>query len=153
MFSTSISLSLFMFYCHMTLINARSGHITCFRQLRGDNPITSNADCQAAIDKIPIFSDIPFHGGRQPKYVIPAVFRSGSCMITVDELSTVLPDAPKAPPAIYLQVWPEAKRTAARILAKCLTTVHGSNAGQTIIESQLDGKDYRYFIDMSGAPP
>jgi hypothetical protein len=43
---------------------------------------------------------------------------------------------------------------AARVLMECVVAaVHGSNAGQAIIASQLDGKDFGYCITVSGTPP
>lgn len=74
-------------------------------------------------------------------------------MITVDDLGTVLLHL-KAPPAIRLQVRPDVKMAAARVLMKCVAAaVHGSNAGQAIIASQLDGNDFGYCITVSGTPP
>lgn len=145
-------LSLDLFYCHLILAVACNGYIRWFLQTQDEYPITSVADCHAAINMIS-GPHARFNIPQQPRYMVPAIFRSGSCSITVDDLGTVLPHL-EVPPAIRLPIRREVGLAAGNVLMKCdMAAVHGSNAGHTIIAGQQDSQRFGYYITVSGAPP
>ena len=130
-------------------------------------PITSIADCQPAIDQIPD-GTIAFDGIQQKplavhlppaareKHILPAIFRSGNCVISVRQhLYKLKYPRFDAASVMYYKVWPEVKRALGRIEKRCLVVPRrgvprASNAGHTKVRVKLDGWVLEFIFSMAG---
>jgi len=125
------------------------------------NSVTLAADCKKAIQMIPDGSldwdgreHAPLNYYIPPaarKYTTPAVFRSDSCLITMDNnYRKPQPQPENAASQMYRTFSPEVKRSAERIAEKCFS--NGNNGGHEFIEVNLGGSDFKYIIALSAAP-
>lgn len=103
------------------------------------------ADCRAAIDIIPAGTYLPSGSLEKPlglhmparhrrKFLLPAAFRAGTCIVLVETLVSSRHDFHGIPPpvdaasAMYRVVWPTARRLAGQLVEQCLG---GSQTGGT----------------------
>jgi len=130
------------------------------------------ADCQAAINMIPsgmynfdgsifrpLHSELP-QSVRARKFLLPAAFRSGTCLILVE--STLRHDVwephDRTPPvraasAMFTVVWPKARQYATQITQKCLVSRGKPAAGTVDLVSVLDNFVLHYRITVEGVAP
>ncbi|MCJ1249746.1 hypothetical protein MMC30_006972 [Trapelia coarctata] len=152
-----ISLLAVLLYYYSTHIVAFD-FVMCFHE---KNMVTSAADCNRAIQMIPDGSldwdgkeHAPLNYYLPPSargYTTPAVFRSGSCVVTMDTNNRKPQPGPmNAASEMYHGFWPEVKKSAERIAKKCF--VDGNNGGHEFIEVDLGGSEFRYIIALSAAP-
>jgi len=131
------------------------------------------SDCHAAINMIPSGAyhldgqhlSQPLHFYRPPQYrdrtfLIPAIFRSGTCIVAVfaypsiHELHTGRAHAPKkAATAMYNVIWPHVRSNATQITQRCLTPVPkaGAKGGDQTVTHDLKGGAMRTSISLGKA--
>jgi hypothetical protein len=184
----SISLMLF-FQCYLIFVIALDeNNLHCNHAVRTDRANFSLADCKAAIDMIPTgIAFDPFNPGdrsqsklidvyfdrpdrrhplfpgrlvRKSPFLLPAAFRSRSCVVLVETM-TLGPFQPplQAASAMHTNVWPEVRRAATMILERChlqkgprfarwSAFVTGSFNGDIL----LDGNEFFYRVLVRPAP-
>jgi hypothetical protein len=155
--TTRISLFAVLLSSNLTSILAFDFVMCFFDGHRPPHP----ADCQAAINLIPDGTltwdgkkGKPLHFHLPPaarQHAAPAVFRSGSCLVSMATNNRKTPDPPaKAASEMYYRFWPEVRDSAQRILAKCFS--NGNNSGQEFIDVNLGGSEFKYIISVGSAP-
>ncbi|MCJ1248695.1 hypothetical protein MMC30_005914 [Trapelia coarctata] len=137
---------------------------------QGKHPLPD--DCARAIAIIPsgAFTVDPRHGdhdskldlqfppgSRTRKFFMPAAFRAGTCLVTVDASAAGKEgSSSRKPPAsikpashMYSAVWPNVKVQARKIVAKCLGgSREQTNAGTVATESWLGDFYFPYYITV-----
>lgn len=172
MFTSHIPLFFILFYSTFILIIAEP-MASCYIQGEGIGHDWSGKkmlqikipDCQAAKNLIPdgsislggdISKPLKLHlppNACELKYRVPAIFRSGSCMITVEAFwSTNRPPPEKGASALYFTLWPEVKKAAAEVIKHCLVWKYAYNAGNVNTAVELGGQKLSYWIYVMPTP-
>lgn len=131
-------------------------------------PAIDPADCATAIALIPDgtisltgalskplnFSVSPL--ARRP-YRIPAVFHSGTCIVTVDPAWRLLASAKDRAPEnaaslMYFKVWPDVRRGAEEVLKQCLVWKYAFNAGFVGLSWKEGGLHWSFHVFVMPAP-
>jgi len=131
-------------------------------------PAINPADCNAAIALIPDgtislagaiskplnFSLSPL--ARRP-YRIPAVFHSGTCIVTIDPAWSLLASAKirspeRAASIIYFKVWLDVRRAAVEVLKQCLVWKYAFNAGYVGFSWKEGGLHWSSEVFVMPAP-
>ena len=141
-------------------------------QLISRAAVRSTSDCEAAIAIIPspayyfdsaspgdareanpisVYLD---HSSRNRTFALPAVFRSGSCLVIVHPIGRPLaPQLPvRAASAMNFQFWPDVKRVATMITTECRETIKNRDVGSAEGNVHLDGQPFCYDVEITGAP-
>lgn len=144
------------------------------------HPVRSMGDCYSATGKDPKWpsfcrpdSGYPHdryqatpmsldfqHAGRFTKYLLPAAFRSGNCLVLANsathkkaprEGDTVSPRPllKSAASAMYFTVWPNVRRIAHEVIENCSVT--SKAAGTIVTDSILEGWHFTYWITVMRA--
>jgi hypothetical protein len=156
-------------------------HLSHLNLPNDNGPALIPADCARAIAMIPSGAfkvdtrhtapgrklDLAFPpGSRSRKFFLPAAFRAGTCLVTVDASSTakaqkhtagaLKPPASVKPAAeMYTTVWPNVKEQALAIVAECFERGEQKNAGTVASESWLGPQHefyFPYYVTVSPAP-
>lgn len=131
-------------------------------------PAVDPADCATAIALIPDgtisltgplskplnFSLTPV--ARRP-YRIPAVFHSGTYIVTVDPAWRLLTSAKdrsleNAASLMYFKVWPDVRRGAEEVLKQCLVWKYAFNAGFVGLSWEEGGLHWSFHVFVMPAP-
>ncbi|MCJ1245234.1 hypothetical protein MMC30_002437 [Trapelia coarctata] len=127
------------------------------------------ADCHRAIAMI--LQVRLSSSARTRRFALPAIFKAGSCMVTVSPDDTwtwrlggrtkpfalPLPDTMVAGD-MYGGVWPNVKRQASRIVRKCFGFAPGARRGgggimgEVVTKSPLGGKEFPYQVKVEAVP-
>jgi len=133
---------------------------------RSQNPPVIIADCHAAIELIPPSGALRLaHDAHQCYFqllstrrdiLIPAAFRSGRCLILVNEAAPheVWESLPKLSTR-YSPVWPTARDLAEEIMQKCPMTANGretTRLGWALTESWIDNYKYLHQVLIREMP-
>ncbi|MCJ1245520.1 hypothetical protein MMC30_002724 [Trapelia coarctata] len=97
--------------------------------------------------------------GTTRDILIPAAFRSGNCLVLVNE-AMPLPEgwtisSPKLASTKYTLMWPIARKLAEEIMHKCPTTANGhetTSLGWALEESCIEDDKYFYKVLIREAP-
>jgi len=88
---------------------------------------------------------------------MPAGFRSGACVISLylkiyrTNLGTTRePLRVEGALDLYFNIWPELRRTAEKIVGKCLQGRGGTNGGYMLIKGSLKDERVWYFVRVTG---
>lgn len=130
------------------------------------------AHCQSAIDMIPdgiynfdgkVSKPLNFRlpqSVRDRKFLLPAAFLSGTCLILVE--STVARHVwanpgehppVKAASALFTIVWPKVRQYATKITQKCLVSKEKPVEGDINLTSMLGTFQLEYKVTVTGVPP
>ncbi|MCJ1246734.1 hypothetical protein MMC30_003943 [Trapelia coarctata] len=91
------------------------------------------------------------------KFLLPAAFLAGTCLVTVDASAPFSPTSPpppmKAASEMYFKVWPNARTQAQRIVEGCLGGAEQHPAGSVEARSVLEGGYVlEFFVTVIKAP-
>lgn len=176
MINFDASLLIFLLCCYITPTAATDMYDwdkpLCMDSEEGTPCILRMAnECRAAIDMIPSGSlaidpaypgnrdqpnpiDLAFHPGRHRKFLLPAAFRSGDCLVQVE--AVYLPRRPHPPTnaasAMYYIVWPNVRKMAKKIIWQCSLIPLDRTSGYAITKSKLGTWEFAYKVTVKGIP-
>ncbi|MCJ1248881.1 hypothetical protein MMC30_006102 [Trapelia coarctata] len=170
MLNPYISIIILLLYHCIPCITANASELSCQDDLGPIRPTV--AECRAAINLMPdgtvhldgttleplqfLLSPNARDTANTP-VKMPAGFRSGTCVIRVylktyrNNLGTTgEPLRIEGALELYFRIWPEVRRTAEKIVGKCLRGRGGTNGGYMQIRGSLKDERVWYFVRVTG---
>jgi len=135
---------LLLVYSHLVVHIIAKSQISCLTQ---DPPRQRLADSKKPIS-------LKFeHPGRNRTYLIPAAFRSGTCVILVSTLGSYPHPPANAASLMYFKVWPNVRKAAGKIVQKCSQqTPRWSWFGWVLAWSWVNQWQFHYIVEVRWAP-